>query len=148
LGSGFETYKLGLDFWDMILGPEILGPGWRRRPLRRDRRQREPGKTTTNNKTKQRWCQTQESVPLSLSQRPHSLTAPIASLFFRLRSCSPCVSSFFFLLALFFFFLLVFPPNRSRAERLSLELLLRQSLFAASELVLFQLSVVESHRYS
>jgi hypothetical protein len=59
------------------------------------------------------------------------------------------VSVFFFLPPCFvFFLLLVFPPNRSRAERLSLELLLRQSLFAAAELVLFQLSVVESHRYS
>ncbi len=100
----------------MILGPEILGPGWRRRPLRRDRRQREPGKTTTNNKTKQRWCQTQESVPLSLSQRPHSLAAPIASLFFRLRSCSSCVSSFFFLLALFFFFSSCFSPQSQQGR--------------------------------
>jgi hypothetical protein len=75
-------------------------------------------------------------------------TRDCASLFLSL-ALLLLVSVFFFLPPCFvFFLLLVFPPNRSRAERLSLELLLRQSLFAAAELVLFQLSVVESHRYS
>ncbi len=106
LGYEFETYNLGLDFWDLKLGYEFETYIWdlKLRPQfwelkiwdvnvgtllaassspERQKTEREAGKTTTNNKTKQRWCQTQETVPLSLSLRHHTLLLlplPLSSL--------------------------------------------------------------------